>query len=134
MRALVPVPLPLVTPRANNSVAPQKGIVFGSLLVFALTASPAAAQFSPGRLYVSDFFDDAVVELDPSLNKTNEWIVGDRPAGMAFDPAGNLVVATQMSFEVYAAPGALMATHSKLSPRRTENIVFDDLGRVAGLR
>ncbi|MEM6990954.1 MAG: hypothetical protein AAF721_10665 [Myxococcota bacterium] len=94
------------------------------------TGEPLPPPFDEGNVFVVGFNDRMVFEYDSMLEPVSTWTHPsfdgvEGPAGMVFDADGFLVVAAYDQFCVFSAPNQIDTCHPKITPQRTENIIFD---------
>jgi hypothetical protein len=94
------------------------------------TGPPPPDPFTDGHVFVVGWNDRKVFEYDAALQPVTSWThpsfeVPEGPAGMVFDYRGYLVVAAYAEFCVFSGPDELEACHPKVTPQRTENVIFD---------
>lgn len=94
------------------------------------TGTPEPDPFTPGHIFVVGFNDRLVFEYDAALNPITSWShpsfdSTEGPAGMVFDRDRYLVVAAYDQFCVFSAPNQIDVCHPKITPQRTENVIFD---------
>ncbi len=94
------------------------------------TGTEPPPPFDEGHVFVVGFNDRMVFEFDGALEPVTSWShpsfdVAEGPAGMVFDYRGYLVVSTFEQFCVFSAPNEIEQCHPKITPQRTENVIFD---------
>jgi len=102
------------------------------------------SKFASGHIFLAGSRNAEVFEFDDALKLLTRWTHAKfgtvlpppgqsldlGPAGMAFDAAGNLVVAGVDSFCVFSEPNVVVACHPKVKKQPTENVIFDHLGNL----
>jgi sugar lactone lactonase YvrE len=104
----------------------------------------ALPAFTKGHVFIAGSRNAEVFEFDSKLELVDRWThpkfgqvlpapgqsLQLGPAGMAFDSAGQLVVATLTDFCVFSEPGVALACYPKVKEQPTENVIFDSEGHL----
>lgn len=114
-----------------------------SFLIFASNLG-LSQGFPSGNVYVAASRNAQIFEFDNNLNFISSWThpsfgtvlpppgqsFANGPAGMAFDPTGNLVVAGLNQFCVFSGPGVVINCFPKISSVVTETVIIDRFGNL----
>ena len=91
-------------------------------------------RWHQGALWFSDFYDEAVYRLQPGARAERIVSVPQRPSGLGWLPAGELLVASMLDRTVFrlSAQGDLVchADVSGVAERRINDMLVDPLGRA----
>ena len=91
-------------------------------------------RWHQGALWFSDFYDEAVYRLQPGATAERIVSVPQRPSGLGWLPAGELLVASMLDRTVFrlSAQGDLVchADVSGVAERRINDMLVDPLGRA----
>lgn len=82
------------------------------------------------RIYASDTLAFKSSFTDPSFAIPGFPSYARGPNGLAFNSAGNLVVAAFEQFVEFSSPGIAVATYPKLSVEANETLIFDRNGNL----